>query len=384
MKKIWNFLRSMRFGVILLVLIALLSLPGTVIPQGIDRAAAIAQYGETWGGLIDTLGFGNVFSTWYFAALFLLLCLNLTLCSIIRFGTIKKLREALVRRAESKTEYTQKDDAALRGICKRELKKDTWLVNAPGFYGSFLTHLGILMLFITAALVFSMQDAHDLSVKVGSSATLPDGTELAVNAFDMKNVSGETDYISTVTLTHPGKAAEEKIIRVNEPLRFGNYTIYQQSYNMNAAEIELWTEDAPQPDTLILDGPAFLSLDDESGIEIRAIYSDYRVDEDGQIAVMPTMDGSMRNPCYLTATIENGQENVGIVLPGTTLYAGGVYVRFPSIYPVFNVKYLPNMLMPMMYASFVILIIGLYLCFFAIPKVISFRGGDKMTVTSLK
>ena len=33
MKKIWNFLRSMRFGVILLLLIALCSVAGSIIPQ---------------------------------------------------------------------------------------------------------------------------------------------------------------------------------------------------------------------------------------------------------------------------------------------------------------------------------------------------------------
>lgn len=383
MKKIWNFLRSMRFGIILLTLIAALSLPGTVIEQGMDRTACMAEYGAFWGGLFDTLGFNHVFSTWYFVALFALLCLNLVFCSIVRFGQIKNRRAALIAKAEKNGEYEQTNDEALRGIGKREIGKDTFLVNGAGFYGSFITHLGLLMLLVTAALVFSLQDSHDLEVKVGQSGTLPDGTVLTVNAFDMKNVSGETDYISTVTLTHPGKEPEEQVVRVNQPVRFGDISVYQQSYNMNAAEVECWTDDAPDPEPIELDGSAFLSLDDTNGVRIDAIYPDYEVDENGQIAVAPTYDGSLKNPCYLVTTVENGKEETGIALPGTTLYAGGVYVRLPGYYPVFNIKYLPAVLMPLMYAAFVLLIIGLYLCFFAVPKVIALKG-NRMILTPLK
>jgi len=263
------------------------------------------------------------------------------------------------------------------------VKKDTFLVNGIGFYGSFITHLGLLMLLVTAALVFSLQKAEKLEVKVGATGTMPDGTMLTVNSFDMKNVSGETDYISNVTLTHQGKEPENKVIRVNEPVRFGNYTVYQESYNMNAAEIEFWTDEYPEPETLVLDSSTFLSLDDKNGVRIDAIYPDYEIDENGQIGVATTYDGTLKNPCYLATTVENGEERSGIVLPGTTLYAGGVYVRFPNYYPVFNVKHLPAILMPLMYAAFVLLIIGLYFCFFTVPRVVSLKG-NRMTRTTMK
>ena len=44
MKKVLNFLRSMRFGLILLGLIGLCSVAGTVIPQGRE----IAWYAQTY------------------------------------------------------------------------------------------------------------------------------------------------------------------------------------------------------------------------------------------------------------------------------------------------------------------------------------------------
>ena len=44
MKKVLNFLRSMRFGLLLLGLIGLCSVAGTVIPQGRE----IAWYAQTY------------------------------------------------------------------------------------------------------------------------------------------------------------------------------------------------------------------------------------------------------------------------------------------------------------------------------------------------
>ena len=83
MKKIWNFLRSMRFGVILLLLIALCSVAGSIIPQQRE----VAYYAENYTQFHPTilaLQLDNIFESWYFIVLLALLCLNLMLCSILR------------------------------------------------------------------------------------------------------------------------------------------------------------------------------------------------------------------------------------------------------------------------------------------------------------
>ena len=51
MKKLFSFLRSMRFGILLLALIAALSVVGTVIPQGKE----IAWYAETYSDFHGTI-----------------------------------------------------------------------------------------------------------------------------------------------------------------------------------------------------------------------------------------------------------------------------------------------------------------------------------------
>ena len=83
MKKGLHFLRSMRFGLILLGLIGLCSVAGTVIPQG-REIAWYAQTYRSFHGVILLLGLNRVFESWYFILLLVLLCLNLSLCSLVR------------------------------------------------------------------------------------------------------------------------------------------------------------------------------------------------------------------------------------------------------------------------------------------------------------
>lgn len=92
-RTIWRVLTSMRTAIILLVLVALASIPGAFLPQwnlNASRTAAyIAQHGS-WARLADKVGLFSVFSAPWFAAIYLLLFLSLVGCLLPR--TIEFLR----------------------------------------------------------------------------------------------------------------------------------------------------------------------------------------------------------------------------------------------------------------------------------------------------
>ena len=73
MNKLFRLLRSMPAGIALLTAIAALSLLGTVHPR--------------------------VFHSWYFLLLLLLLCLNLTCCSLLRIAGLVRSEEQFTARA---------------------------------------------------------------------------------------------------------------------------------------------------------------------------------------------------------------------------------------------------------------------------------------------
>ena len=69
----------------LLILLAILSIIGTLITQNATRSEYIQRYGI---GLYEVLNFFNLFDmyhSWWFSAILLLLVINLVACSLHRF-----------------------------------------------------------------------------------------------------------------------------------------------------------------------------------------------------------------------------------------------------------------------------------------------------------
>ena len=83
----WRTLTSMRTALILLLLLALASIPGSVFPQRGTDAAAVNDYlqsNPTLGPWLDRLGMFDVFASAWFASIYLLLCVSLIGCIVPR------------------------------------------------------------------------------------------------------------------------------------------------------------------------------------------------------------------------------------------------------------------------------------------------------------
>jgi cytochrome c biogenesis protein len=83
----WRQLTSMRIALILLFLLALGSVPGSMLPQQGSDAAGVAQYYKshpTLAPLLNHLGLFNVFGAPWFAAIYLLLFASLVGCVVPR------------------------------------------------------------------------------------------------------------------------------------------------------------------------------------------------------------------------------------------------------------------------------------------------------------
>ncbi len=90
----WKWLNSLTVVIWVLVVIALLSILGTVVPQwnqvpDASEAAYLARFGEFKWSLIKYFGLHRLYSAWYYVALNTWLAVSATVC------TIKKLRYAV-------------------------------------------------------------------------------------------------------------------------------------------------------------------------------------------------------------------------------------------------------------------------------------------------
>ena len=240
MKKVLNYLRSMRFGILLLALIALCSVAGTVIPQGRE----IAWYAQTYRSFhaaILVLGLHKIFQSWYFILLLVLLCLNLSLCSILRIRTVvrgAKDETARIAAAPDQHALDEAGQALLRehmaALRCREEKvggASVWRRNGFGRYGTFLTHLSILLTVIFGAVALYTPTIEDRNIMPGETLTLSDGTRIRIDSFRLTDETGRLDYESMGEITLPdGSSSGVVPIRVNHPVSFGPYKLFQQSF----------------------------------------------------------------------------------------------------------------------------------------------------------
>jgi cytochrome c biogenesis protein len=170
----WRQLTSMRTALILLFLLALASVPGSVLPQqGVDPAA-VTQYYQSHPSLapiFNQLGLFNVFSAPWFAAIYLLLFASLAGCVLPR--TIRLVGSARQKpprapsnlaRLPASASYTTDltpavalDSAAgmLGGRRFRLQRGDGWVSAEKGYLrevGNLLFHIALLALLFSVGL----------------------------------------------------------------------------------------------------------------------------------------------------------------------------------------------------------------------------------------
>lgn len=84
--RLYSFLKSIKLAAFLLILIGILALFGGIIPQGKSAEFYISHYPK-FAAIIQALGFNHIFTSLPFLAIVALFTVNLTVCTVHRFGT---------------------------------------------------------------------------------------------------------------------------------------------------------------------------------------------------------------------------------------------------------------------------------------------------------
>lgn len=381
MKKIINFLRSMRFGIILLVLIAACSAAGSLINQGQDVSWYANAYGSKHA-VILALGLNDVYKSWYFVLLLVLLCLNLTLCSIIRIKGVVKSGKTAVNSAMKLPALEALSPAQLavlrqylRSMRCRETVSDKGSVysgRAIGRYGTFITHAAILLTVIFGAAALYMPQTIDRSCFPGEGLRMPDGTQINVSSFRIEDKTGKLDFTSEIDVTLPnGKASGLRSISVNHPLSIGSYKIYQQTYG-TAGSITVRDPVSGATDDFTMNEVSFLSADGVNGVWYEAVYPGFIEAEDGSITLITSTSGSYPDPVYQILLANGGNMEPMLTFPGDIVEAGELEFIFnePVEFPGLRIKYTPQIVNVLLVASFLLMIGGLFITFFMPPVLV--------------
>ncbi|MEG6533308.1 cytochrome c biogenesis protein ResB [Caldifermentibacillus hisashii] len=287
--KVWNFFSSVKVGVTLIVVTLIASIIGTVLPQegNLSIQIPVNQYYEErygwFGKIYYTLGFHDLYGSWWYLLLIASIGVSLVICSLDRVIPLyKALKNQKVTRnsgfLKRQRLYSEKQIDNTGGditIVKERLTKKRYnvmeengnLLAEKGRFsrwGPYINHIGLIIFLIGAMLRFApgfyVNEA--LWIKEGDTLAIP-GTnkeyyltnhQFILELYDESdgevykealNQKGGVvkNYQSNITLykaeaSLPGEKPklhklEDYQIQVNKPLKFDQYAIYQSSYRLN-------------------------------------------------------------------------------------------------------------------------------------------------------
>lgn len=283
--KIWDLFTSTKLAIVIFPLISLVSIIGTIVEQKAEPEKNVALLAKFFGesaaptvyNIFAEFGFIDMYRSWWYLLILLILALNIIICSVHRLPGILKTVRAEVSPAGNE----QIDRMAIKGSALISGKPDSVkdgiyaLLRKAGFrvtemredkgyrcssqtggwsrLGVYITHLSIIVIMLGTAVssLFSQESYISLPEGDVSSVTypLPDSgeTEPIPLGFLIRNDNfevkfyGTTDtpriYRSRVAVIEDGKEILKKTITVNDPLVYKGTTFYLSDYGVSSRRL---------------------------------------------------------------------------------------------------------------------------------------------------
>ena len=276
--KLLSGLSSLRFSIMLLLLLASISVVGTLIEQ--DQSLAYYQFNYpeskpvllliTWKQIL-ALGLDHVYSNYFFVVLLLLFFLSLLLCTFsTQLPILKHARQ---------WNFIYSQTSLKRKFCYNQSNSNSlinfvYVLNLNSYYvfhkGSAIysykgllgriapifVHLGIIFTLVGSLFgfmggfvvqemvpngeVFHIQN----TIKYGPYSIIPYNVLGRVNDFFVlfNNDQSIKQFFSNISiLNHQGHVVFSKLVAVNSPLKFKGVTFYQTDWRVNALRVQIGT-----------------------------------------------------------------------------------------------------------------------------------------------
>jgi cytochrome c biogenesis protein len=274
--RVWRFLSSIRLALVLMLILANLTLIGTLLiqapPETIVSPGEYAWWLDNvarprlglWATPLDFLKLFDVFHSFWFLGTGMLLVISISVCTLDRW---KQVRSAVfARRVRQADEFYESGTnraqfgvvspplntavSAVAGVLRKRGFRVRVESAADGSYiaadrnrlsrlGTFVSHLSIV-LFVLGFLLGSFLGFRDKTFMVPEGSTRDLGHETGLSLY-LESFVDEywpegppKDYRSQVTLYEDGREVRSGLIRVNHPMSYKGVRIYQSFFGSAA------------------------------------------------------------------------------------------------------------------------------------------------------
>ena len=273
---VYDLFRSLKFTIFLLILLAILSILGTVIMQNAATEEYVKRYGVSLFEVLDFFGLFDMYHSWWFSAVLLLFVVNLITCSLHRLPGVwgqvfrskdqSELNDSMlkilpyVERVRGvnpgRPGFEEAVQSHLRKTFKSQTRTETpstlLLFSEKGRFsrlGVYIAHLSVLIILIGGLLgslygfkgfvnILEGESVDRISLRGSEKMLLEKPLGFSVRCDDFRitfyDIPGKErhvrEYISDVTILENGKEMLKKTLRVNHPLHYKGLAFYQSSY----------------------------------------------------------------------------------------------------------------------------------------------------------
>jgi cytochrome c biogenesis protein len=269
---------DLRLAIILLLVIAILSITGTVIEQGEtvnfyqqNYPESPALYGFLTWKVILAGGLNHVYSTWWYLALLVLFGTSLAACTFTRqLPALKAARQwkyyqkpQQFEKLAISAELERGSIASLIPLLKSQnyqvFQQDNAIYARKGIIGRIgpiIVHAGMLIVLlggiwgiftgffaqemIPSGYIFQVKNIIESGLL--ASSQIPKKWAVKVNRFwiDYTNEGAIDQFYSDLSVINDrGEELKRKTIYVNQPLRYDGVTFYQTNWAIAAVQVQL-------------------------------------------------------------------------------------------------------------------------------------------------
>ena len=399
LNKIWDFFTSVRLTIVILLTLAATSIIGTLIPQNQEPAAYFQAFGGFLYRLFDIFGLFDMYHSWWFQLLIVLLTINIIVCSIDRISAnrrilfVKKPTFKLARFRNIKRKETFKDDRSmdqLQKVCqvfvKRHFRHNHIETTDTGCaiygekgrwtrFGVYTVHLSVVLLLVGGLIGSIFGFDGWVNIPEGESVSqvrlrsqervLQLDFEIRCDDFDVSfyETGAPKEFRSSLTILEQGREVVKKDIIVNDPLRYKGVNMFQSSYGkMPSDRLVLSFTSAKTGMVYPLDAGLNqpLTLPEKLGTfvfkELRrsAKFRGHDIG-DAYVGILTPPGGDpvevilpLRFPSF--DKMRKGEVRIAVVEQAQRFYTGLQVTRDPGVWVV--------------YSGFILMIIGCYITFF--------------------
>lgn len=369
----------MKTAILLFILIAVYSIIGTVLPQGLAEEVYLRDYPRI-GSLISTFQFDQVYSSWIFRILLAFFIINLVGCTIkILPSQLNRMKKTYFMKPSLDAENLYTEDTDIEEF-KTILKKQRYYIeeNASGFraskhqignIGSSLTHLGIVVIVLGSFLGNIFAEEGFFNMLPGDIKGFPEyGFSVQLEEFRLafRENKSVDQYYSDISILRPNQEPQKETLWVNKPIKVNDLNFYQTSYGWGNNLVIKDAQGLELEKKLLRNGESFFYEPEHVTVFLYGFYPDFLLTNAGEPI---TMSEKKDNPTY-AVILYHLNENVGsyIVKPGEPIKYNDVNISFDDSTLYTGITYRKDFGYFFVVLGSLLLILGLIFSFYFYSK----------------